>query len=62
MKRKAYVLKGVLPHGTVFPFYFGSIPGTVADDGDPVDALVLIDEPRLLWLSHRIAPGGSYRS
>ena len=45
MKRKAYVLKSVLPHGAVFPFAFGSIPGTAADDGDPVDALVLMDEP-----------------
>src|SRR5437588_7701071 len=45
MKSKAYVLKSVLPHGTVFPFDFGSIPGTVADDGDPLDALVLMDEP-----------------
>ena len=45
MKRKAYVLKSILPHGTVFPFDFGSIPGTVADDGDPLDALVLMDEP-----------------
>src|SRR5207253_10156249 len=44
-KRKAYVLKSVLPHGTVFRFDFGSSPGTVADDGDPVDALVLMDEP-----------------
>lgn len=45
MKRKTYVLKGVLPQGTVFPFDFGSIPGTRAEDGDPVDALVLMDEP-----------------
>ena len=45
MKRKAYVLKSVLPQGALFPFDFGSIPGTVADDGDPVDALILMDEP-----------------
>lgn len=45
MKREAYVLKSVLPHGAVFPFDFGSISGTVAEDGDPVDALVLMDEP-----------------
>jgi inorganic pyrophosphatase len=38
-------LKTVLPHGTVFPFDFGSIPGTTADDGDPLDVLVLMDEP-----------------
>src|SRR5437764_10781171 len=45
MKRKAYVLKSILPQGALFPFDFGSIPGTVADDGDPLDALVLMDEP-----------------
>ena len=44
-KIDAYKLKTVLPHGTVFPFDFGSIPGTVADDGDPLDVLVLMDEP-----------------
>jgi inorganic pyrophosphatase len=44
-KRKAYLLKAVLPHGAVFPFDFGSIAGTIAEDGDPLDALVLMDEP-----------------
>ena len=44
-KIDAYKLKTVLPHGTVFPFDFGSIPGTIADDGDPLDVLVLMDEP-----------------
>lgn len=42
---KAYRLKGVLPKGAVFPFDFGSIPGTKADDGDPLDVLLLMDEP-----------------
>src|SRR2546430_17421866 len=45
MKRKAFVLTSALPQGTVSPFDFGSIPGTVADDGDPLDAFVLMDEP-----------------
>ena len=40
----AYKLKTVLPKGAVFPFDFGSIPGTVAEDGDPLDVLVLMDE------------------
>jgi inorganic pyrophosphatase len=43
--RRAYILKTVLAKGLRFPFDFGSIPGTVADDGDPLDALVLMDEP-----------------
>jgi len=40
-----YRLKGVLPNGAVFPFDFGSIPGTVGQDGDPLDVLLLMDEP-----------------
>jgi len=42
---KSYKLKGVLPNGAVFPFDFGSIPGTVGEDGDPLDVLLLMDEP-----------------
>lgn len=41
----SYKLKTVLPQGAVFPFDFGSIPGTKGEDGDPLDALVLMDEP-----------------
>ncbi len=38
-------LGSVLPAGAVFPFDFGYVPGTRAEDGDPVDVLVLVDEP-----------------
>jgi inorganic pyrophosphatase len=38
-------LAGVLPAGTVFPYDFGFVPSTRADDGDPLDVLVLMDEP-----------------
>jgi inorganic pyrophosphatase len=38
-------LSRVLPPGHRFPCDFGSIPGTRADDGDALDALVLGDEP-----------------
>jgi len=34
----------VLPAGFVFPFNFGSIPSTLAPDGDPLDVVVLLDE------------------
>lgn len=38
-------LGGVLPLGAVFPFDFGFVPSTVGGDGDPLDVLVLMDEP-----------------
>ena len=40
-----FVLKSVLPAGAVFPFDFGFVPSTRAEDGDPLDVLVLMDAP-----------------
>src|SRR5918998_6594209 len=40
-----FKLGGVLPSGAVFPFDFGFVPSTVGGDGDPLDVLVLMDEP-----------------
>ena len=40
-----FKLKRVLPAGMSFPYDFGFVPSTKADDGDPVDVLVLMDEP-----------------
>jgi inorganic pyrophosphatase len=40
-----FVLSGVLPAGAVFPFDFGFVPSTKGEDGDPLDVLVLMDEP-----------------
>src|SRR6202162_2494968 len=42
-----FELKTVLPAGMSFPYDFGFVPSTEADDGDPVDVLVLMDEPAL---------------
>ena len=38
-----FVLGGILPEGMQFPFDFGFIPSTLADDGDPVDVMVLME-------------------
>src|SRR3984957_8142112 len=40
-----FELTKVLPAGLAFPYDFGFVPSTEADDGDPVDVLVLMDEP-----------------
>jgi inorganic pyrophosphatase len=42
---RIFELKKVLPAGMSFPYDFGFVPSTKADDGDPVDVLVLMDEP-----------------
>src|SRR4030095_12099157 len=44
-KEKAFKLKKVLPEGMSFPYNCGYIPGTKAADGDPLDILILMDEP-----------------
>src|ERR1700710_1649727 len=49
-EREAFVVKKVLPQGLSFPFDFGFIPSTKGGDGDPLDVLLLMDDP---------VPGGS---
>jgi inorganic pyrophosphatase len=44
-ERGLFRLGHVLPVGMSFPFDFGFVPGTRADDGDPVDVLILADGP-----------------
>jgi inorganic pyrophosphatase len=43
--RGVFVLSSVLPEGMAFPFDFGFLPGTRGDDGDPLDVLLLMDDP-----------------
>lgn len=44
-KQKIFTLKTVLPAGMAFPYDFGFLPSTKGGDGDPLDVLVLMDEP-----------------
>jgi inorganic pyrophosphatase len=44
-KLDIFHLSYVLPKGSAFPFEFGFIPSTIAEDGDPLDMLVLLDVP-----------------
>ncbi len=40
-----YKISRILPAGMHFPYDFGSVPGTRAEDGDPLDVLVIMDAP-----------------
>ncbi|HEX9201180.1 MAG TPA: inorganic diphosphatase [Acidobacteriaceae bacterium] len=44
-KQRIFALKKVLPAGMAFPYDFGFLPQTEAPDGDPIDVLLLMDEP-----------------
>jgi inorganic pyrophosphatase len=43
--RERFRLSRVLPEGMSFPHDFGFVPDTKAEDGDPLDVLVLTDAP-----------------
>jgi inorganic pyrophosphatase len=42
---RIFDLMQVLPSGMAFPYDFGFVPSTLGGDGDPLDVLVLMDEP-----------------
>jgi inorganic pyrophosphatase len=44
-EQEIFALKKVLPAGMTFPYDFGFLPRTLAEDGDPIDVLLLMDEP-----------------
>ena len=44
-KLEAFTLGGLLAEGLSFPFDFGFIPSTLGEDGDPLDVMILMDEP-----------------
>jgi inorganic pyrophosphatase len=43
--QRIFTLRKVLPAGMSFPYDFGFLPRTRAEDGDPIDVLLLMDEP-----------------
>lgn len=44
-KLRTFKLNRVLPDGMDFPYDFGFVPSTQGEDGDPIDVLLLMDEP-----------------
>jgi inorganic pyrophosphatase len=45
LELELYRLKGTLPVGASFPYDFGFVPSTLGADGDPIDVLLLMEEP-----------------
>jgi inorganic pyrophosphatase len=41
----AFALDRVLYSAVQYPYDYGFIPNTLADDGDPLDGMVMMDEP-----------------
>nr|CAC81009.2 soluble inorganic pyrophosphatase [Nostoc sp. PCC 7120 = FACHB-418] len=42
---EAFALDRVLYSSVKYPYDYGFVPNTLADDGDPLDGMVIIDEP-----------------
>lgn len=42
---QGFELTRLLPAGLTFPLDFGFVPSTTAEDGDPLDIMVVLDEP-----------------
>jgi inorganic pyrophosphatase len=49
-------LSKALPEGMVFPFNFGFVPQTLAEDGDPLDVLILNEEPLIPGCLLKVEP------
>jgi inorganic pyrophosphatase len=45
LEKGCYTISHILPPGAVFPYDFGSVPRTAAEDGDPLDVLILMEWP-----------------
>ena len=43
-KTGLFELKKILPAGIAYPMNYGFIPGTLAEDGDPLDVLVFTEQ------------------
>lgn len=51
-----FQLSKAMPEGMVFPFNFGFIPQTLAEDGDPLDVLILNEEPLVTGCLLKVRP------
>ena len=60
-KQRVFGLKKVLPAGMEFPYDFGFVPSTLADDGDPTDVLGIDGRACLPRLRVAVPNRGNHR-
>lgn len=60
-ERQVIFLDRRLFSATVYPADYGFVPDTLAEDGDPLDVLVLLDEPTFPGCHVRVRPLGLFR-
>ena len=56
MESGFFIVSRALPEGMVFPFNFGFVPKTLAPDGDPLDVLILNEEPVISGCLLKVRP------
>jgi inorganic pyrophosphatase len=57
---KVFELRSTLPSGMAWPYDYGFIPRTKGEDGDPLDVLVLMDEPTFAGCVIRVRLIGAF--
>lgn len=55
-KTGLFILSKAMPAGMMFPFNFGFIPQTLGGDGDPLDMLILNEEPLVTGCLLKVIP------
>src|SRR3974377_1615087 len=60
-ERGAIWLDRMLFTSTRYPEDYGYVPETLAEDGDPVDAMVILEEPTFPGCHIRARPIGGFR-
>jgi inorganic pyrophosphatase len=57
-----YTISRILPIGMLFPYDFGSIPNTRAQDGDPLDVMIVSEAPSFVGCLIKVRLIGGFKA